>query len=121
MKKKVLIIEDEQNIANAEMLILKEEYEVHHAPDGEKGLKMIRELKPHLIVLDLMLPKRGGYDVCYHLREDDKLAGIKVLMVTAKNQEIDKEKGFMVGTDDYLTKPFEPEELLSRVQKILNR
>lgn len=121
MKKKILIIEDEENIANAEKLILEPHYEVHHAKDGDEGLQKIRELLPDLIVLDLMMPKRGGYDVCFHMRQDDKLANIKVLMVSAKNQEIDKEKGVMVGTDGYLTKPFEPEELLEKVSAILNK
>jgi len=119
MAKRVLIIEDEHNIAKAEELILKD-YEVHIAADGEEGLKKAKELKPDLIVLDLMLPKRGGYDVCYQLRQDDELKNIKVLMVTAKNQAIDEDKGMLVGADDYLMKPFEPVELKFLVQRLLN-
>jgi len=119
-KKKVLIIEDEVNIANAQKMILGDEYNVSVALDGDTGMKKIKELKPDLIVLDLMLPNRGGYDICFSMRQDDDLKDIKVLMVTALNQDIDKDKGVMVGTDEYLTKPFEPEQLLSAVRKLLS-
>lgn len=119
-KKKVLIVEDEENIANAQKIILGDEYDVSIAYDGESGLRRIRELKPDLVVLDLMLPNRGGYEVCFSMRQDPELERIKVLMVTALDQEIDKSKGVMVGTDEYLTKPFEPEQLLSAVRKLLS-
>ena len=118
-KKKALIIEDEKHIADAQGIILGNLYDVHFAYDGEAGLKKAKEVIPDLIVLDLMLPNRGGYDVCFNLRQDDSLKHVKVLMVTALNQNIDKEKGEMVGTDKYLTKPFEPEELLSAVGGLL--
>ncbi|MBW2964667.1 response regulator [Candidatus Woesearchaeota archaeon] len=119
-KKRLLIVEDEVNIANAQKLILGSDYDVSVAYDGNEGLKMIRELKPDLVVLDLMLPERGGYDVCFTMRQDPELQHIKILMVTALNQEIDKSKGVMVGTDAYLTKPFEPEQLLTAVRKLLS-
>ena len=120
-KKRILIIEDEKPIADAEKLILQEQYSVDVALDGDAGLDKIRKTKPDLVVLDLMLPRRGGYDICFHLRQDATLQDIKVLMVTAKNQPIDKEKGVMVGTDGYLTKPFEPQELLQRVTSLLRQ
>ncbi|MBW2967821.1 response regulator [Candidatus Woesearchaeota archaeon] len=120
VKKKVLIIEDDEHIANAQKLILSGEYNVSVAYDGEAGLQKIRDLKPDLIVLDLMLPNRGGYDVCFTMRQDPELEKIKILMVTALNQEIDKDKGVMVGTDGYLTKPFEPDQLLSAVRHLLS-
>ena len=119
-KKSVLIIEDEVNIANAQKMILDEEFNVAVAYDGDTGLEKIRKLRPDLIVLDLMLPNRGGYDVCFSMRQDPELKDIKVLMVTALNQPVDKNKGVMVGTDEYLTKPFEPEQLLSAVRKLLS-
>jgi len=119
MKKSVLIIEDEENIAKAEGLILGDKFKIHYARDGEDGLKKAKKLMPDLIVLDLMLPKRGGYDVCYNLRQDDALKNIKVLMVTAKNLPIDHDKGMLVGADYYITKPFEPEELLDSVNRLL--
>lgn len=119
MKKKVLIIEDEENIANAQAIILKELYDVHHAFDGEEGLKKARQLKPHLIVLDLMLPKKNGYEVCYNIRQDKSLKDTKVVMVTAKNQQVDKDKGEFIGADYYITKPFDPEQLLEAVEKVM--
>lgn len=121
MKKKVLIIEDQEHIANAEKLILETVYSVKVARDGQSGLEIARSFDPDAIVLDLMLPKRGGYDVCFHLRQDEKMKKIKILMVTAKNETVDQQKGMLVGADDYLTKPFEPSELLSRVNKLLSQ
>jgi DNA-binding response OmpR family regulator len=115
-KKKVLIIEDEV----AQKMILGDEFNVSVAYDGDSGLQKIKDLKPDLIVLDLMLPNRGGYDICFSMRQDPELESIKVLMVTALNQDIDKNKGVMVGTDEYLTKPFEPEQLLNAVRKLLS-
>ena len=117
--KKILIIEDEPSIAEAERLILEDHFKVHVASDGEKGFVMAQKLRPDLIILDLMLPKRGGYDICFNLRQDDVLKAVKILMVTAKNLPLDKDKGMLVGTDDYLTKPFEAEELLNRVRNLM--
>ncbi len=119
-KKSVLIIEDEQNIAHAQKIILGDDYNVSVAYDGESGLEKIKKLRPDLIVLDLMLPNRGGYDVCFSIRQDPELQHIKVLMVTALNQAIDEDKGVMVGTDAYLAKPFEPAQLLDAVRKLLS-
>lgn len=119
-KKKVLIIEDEENIANAQKLILGELYDVSVAYDGDTGLDKIKSMKPDLIVLDLMLPNRGGYDICFNMQQDQELSSIKVLMVTALTQPVDKEKGVLVGTDAYLTKPFEPAQLLAEVKRLLS-
>jgi len=119
MKKKVLIIEDEENIAKAEGLILGDKFDIHYAKDGEEGLEKVKQIKPDLIILDLMLPNRGGYDVCFNIRQDEELKDIKILMVTAKNLPIDEDKGVLVGTDAYLTKPFEPEQLLEEVNKLI--
>lgn len=118
-KKRVLIVEDEKNIAQAEGLILSEHYEVSFAYDGDEGMRMLKEVKPDLVVLDLMLPNRGGYEICFSMRQDPELKDTKILMVTALNQSIDKNKGVMVGTDAYLTKPFEPDQLLESVKKLL--
>jgi DNA-binding response OmpR family regulator len=119
MKKTILIIEDEANIANAEKMILSEDYDVHIASDGEEGFRMAKQLRPDLIVLDLMLPNRGGYDVSFSIRQDRELRGTKIIMVTALNQPVDRSKGVMVGTDAYLTKPFEAEELLDSVARLI--
>ena len=119
MKKRALIIEDEQHIANAEALILQDMFEVHHAFDGDEGIKKAKEIKPHLIILDLMLPKRNGYDICFNIRQDRFLKNVKIVMVTAKNQQIDEEKGMFIGADEYITKPFSPEELLHVVNQLI--
>ncbi|MBD3163770.1 response regulator [Candidatus Woesearchaeota archaeon] len=118
-KKKVLIIEDEKNILEAQAMILEEEYEVIKATDGEQGYELARKHYPDLIVLDLMLPNRGGYDLCFSFRQDEKLKDTKILMVTALSQEIDKKKGKMVGTDHYMTKPFEPDEFYEKVKSLI--
>lgn len=118
-KKKVLIIEDEKNILDAQSMILEDHFEVLKAMDGDEGYALAKKHNPDLIVLDLMLPNRGGYDLCFHFRQDEKLKGKKILMVTALNQEIDKNKGMMVGTDHYMTKPFEPDDFLNKVTSLL--
>ena len=120
VKKKVLIIEDEKNIALAEGMILGSNFKIHYANDGESGLKMAEKVKPHLIILDLMLPKRGGHDICFNIRQNKNLKDTKIVMVTAKTLDEDEEKGMFIGADDYIAKPFEPEELLHVVNQVLN-
>ena len=115
----MLIVEDEKNILDAEAMILENHFDVLKATDGNEGFKLAKEHLPDLVVLDLMLPKRGGYDLCFSFRQDQQLKDMKVLMVTALSQEIDKKKGQMVGTNFYMTKPFEPEELLTKVKNLL--
>ena len=119
MKKKVLIVEDEKNILDAQAMLLEDEYDVIKAMDGDEGFKLAKKHLPDLVVLDLMLPNRSGYDLCFSFRQDDQLKDVKILMVTALSQEIDKKKGEMVGTDNYLTKPFEPDEFKQRVKELL--
>jgi len=117
---KILIIEDEESILMAltDDLAL-EGYEVASARDGLQGLSMAKEKRYDLIILDIMLPKMDGFEVCKQLRQ----AGVAtpILMLTAKSQEIDKVLGLELGADDYVTKPFSPRELLARVKAILRR
>ena len=94
--------------------------EVYIAKDGEEGIKKARELKPDLIVLDLMLPNIGGVDVCKRIRNDDVISSTKIIMVTAKNHPKDELKGMNVGADDYIMKPFEADELMHVVSQVLN-
>ena len=119
MKKTVLVVEDEPNIAKAEKLILEGEYTVHVAHDGEAGLAKAKELKPDVIVLDVMIPKMSGFDVCKAIKSDRSLDSVKVIMVTAKNQPKDEKSGMELGADDYIMKPFEPDELLHVIQQVL--
>ncbi len=121
MKKKVLIIEDEENIARAQELILSEKFSVVIAKDGADGLNKARNLKPDLIILDLMLPKINSIEICRRLRADNYLRDTKIVMVTAKNQPADELRGMETGADDYIMKPFEPEELMYVVNQVLKQ
>jgi DNA-binding response OmpR family regulator len=117
---KILIIEDEEAILMALEDNLKlEGYEVESAKDGEKGFSMAKESNFDLIILDIMLPRMDGFEVCKQLRQAN--ITIPILMLTAKSQEIDKVLGLELGADDYVTKPFSPRELLARVKALLRR
>jgi DNA-binding response OmpR family regulator len=118
--KKVLIVEDDPGI----LVSLKDEFEssgctVFSAEDGGKGLTLAREKEPDLIILDLMLPVMDGYEVCRELRNEGNRTPI--IMLTAKNQEIDKVLGLELGADDYVTKPFSLRELMARVKAVTRR
>lgn len=118
--KKILIIEDEESILMAlEDNLRMEGYKVASAVDGEQGLSAARKHKFDLIILDIMLPKMDGFEVCKHLRKEEITTPI--LMLTAKSQEIDKVLGLELGADDYVTKPFSSRELLARVKALLRR
>jgi len=117
---KILIVEDEEAILMALEDNLKlEGYEVESATDGEKGFSMASEGKFDLIILDIMLPRMDGFEVCKQLRQAGNTTPI--MMLTAKSQEIDKVLGLELGADDYVTKPFSPRELLARVKALLRR
>lgn len=119
-KERILVVEDEDVILMLlEDQLTAEGYAVSAARDGERGLAMARDDQFDLVVLDIMLPKKDGFDVCRELRA----AGVDVpiLMLTAKSQEVDKIVGLELGADDYLTKPFSPKELVARIRAILRR
>ncbi|MCJ7579008.1 MAG: response regulator transcription factor [Candidatus Aminicenantes bacterium] len=117
---KIIIIEDEESILMALEDNLKlEGYAVSSALDGEMGLSKVMENNYDLIILDIMLPKMNGFDVCRRIRQEG--ISTPILMLTAKSQEIDKVLGLELGADDYVTKPFSPRELLARVKALLRR
>jgi DNA-binding response OmpR family regulator len=117
---KILIVEDEESILlPLEDNLRLEGYDVWSARDGLQGLSMAKEKHYDLIVLDIMLPKMDGFEVCQRLRQDKITT--PVLILTAKSQEVDKVLGLELGADDYVTKPFSPRELLARVKAILRR
>jgi len=121
MKKTILIIEDDDNIAKAQELILQDKFNIHIENDGEKGLEKAKELKPDLVILDLMLPKLGGIEICKSIRSDEEIKATKIVMVTAKNQQRDEALGINLGADDYIMKPFEADELLHVVHQVLKQ
>jgi two-component system alkaline phosphatase synthesis response regulator PhoP len=117
---KILIIEDEESILMPlEDNLRLEGYEVASATDGERGLAMAKEGHYDLIILDIMLPRITGFEICKTLRQDRDMT--LILMLTAKSQEVDKVLGLELGADDYVTKPFSSRELLARVKAILRR
>jgi len=120
MKKRILIIEDDSHIAEGlHINLIMKSYEVKIAPDGQVGLKYWKEWKPHLVVLDIMLPGIDGFQVLQNIRlEDERLP---VLILSAKATDDDKIKGLSSGVDDYLTKPFNLDEFLLRVKRLLTR
>ncbi len=120
-KKTILLVEDEPEFrAGIRMRLEANGYEVLEAKDGSEGLEMARQKKPDLMVLDLMLPKMGGYQVARLLKFDDKHKDIPVIILTARSQQADRETGAQVGADAYLTKPVKAEELLAKIAELLN-
>jgi DNA-binding response OmpR family regulator len=116
----VLVIEDDAAISRGLADNLAEEsYEVRTAPDGEAGYRLMREWKPDLVILDLMLPRMSGYDVCRKARADN--ITIPIMMLTARGEEPDRVLGLDLGADDYMSKPFSVLELLARVRALLRR
>ena len=121
-KKKILVVDDEKDLTALVSLHMKMAgFEVLTASNGEKALDLSREEKPDLIILDLMLPKIDGWQVCERLRQDIATQDIPVIMLTARAETEDKLKGFEAGADDYVTKPFSPRELVARVKRVLAR
>lgn len=119
MARTILIVEDDRNIADLLRLYLeKDGYEVFIAYDGIKGLEKFREVKPDLVLLDVMLPGMDGWGVCRSIRQDSKTP---IIMLTAKSETEDKVAGLKQGADDYVTKPFETREVLARIEAVLRR
>ena len=120
MAKKILIVEDEKNIVDIlSFNLTREGYTALEAYDGEAGLQLALEQDPDLILLDLMLPRKNGFDVCRAIRDAGRTTPI--IMLTAREEETDKVLGLELGADDYITKPFSMEELVMRIEAILRR
>jgi DNA-binding response OmpR family regulator len=120
--RKILIIEDESDVADLLTLNLRKAgYKVATAADGTIGLQKARDDRPDFIILDLMLPKMSGLEVCKILKSDTATAHTPILMLTAKAEEIDRIVGLEFGADDYVTKPFSPREIVLRIRAILRR
>jgi DNA-binding response OmpR family regulator len=118
----VLVADDDSDILELVAFRLERAgYDVVRATDGEEALQIVKEYQPDLAILDVMMPKLTGYDVTRRIREEEATSRIPVILLTARVQESDVTRGFEVGADDYLKKPFSPQELRARVQAILGR
>ncbi|HMQ72878.1 MAG: response regulator [Rhodoferax sp.] len=116
----ILIADDEPNIlVSLEYLMKREGYTVHLARDGQEALELLRRERPRLVLLDVMMPRKTGFEVCQEIRQDDAIRDTLVLMLTAKGRETDIVKGLALGADAYMTKPFSTRELVLKVQELL--
>ena len=121
-KQKILIIEDERDLIDVLTYNLtKEGYDVISASDGREGMQRAQLTQPDLIVLDLMLPVMDGLEVCRQIRSDSRTKDIRVLMLTARSEDVDEIVGFNMGADDYVTKPFKVKPLIHRIKALLRR
>jgi len=119
-KKKILAVDDEPNILmSIEFILEMEGYEVHTAHDGDEALEVADRIRPDVILLDINMPRKDGYEVCRILREREDMAATKVIMLTAKGQTLEKKKGLEVGADEYVTKPFSAVDLLQKIRDCL--
>jgi len=117
---RVLIVDDEPNIViSLEYLIKKEGFEVAVATDGEAALQQAADFAPDLILLDVMMPKKSGFEVCQALRADPAQAAVKIIMLTARGRETEVAKGLALGADAYITKPFSTKELVLQIKSLL--
>ncbi len=120
MKLSVLVVDDEPNIVlSLEFLMKQAGYDVRVARDGESALNAVKERAPDLILLDVMTPGRDGYEVCQTIRANPAWKKIKIIMLTARSREVEREKGMALGADDYITKPFSTRELVDCVKRHL--
>lgn len=120
MPPSVLVVDDEPNIVlSLEFLLKQVGYDVRVARDGEAALESIAQAKPGLVLLDVMMPKRDGFDVCQTIRANPDWAGIRIIMLTAKGREVEREKGLALGADEYITKPFSTREVVEKVRQLL--
>ena len=121
-QKHIIVIEDEKDILDVlEYNLKREGFRVSTSSDGKMGLKMVRQDKPDLVLLDIMLPEIDGLEICRNLKSEPSTSAIPIIMVTAKEEESDVVLGLGLGADDYVTKPFSPKELIARIKAMLRR
>jgi len=115
----ILVVDDDPYIQRALSFVLRKEgFQVETASDGQTALSKAKEFRPDVIFLDLVIPKTNGFEVCRAIKSDVELKGAYVVILTAKGQEVDKERGFREGADEYLTKPFSPKDIVAKVRSI---
>ena len=123
MGKKILIVDDEPHIRALLEQTLEDfednDVEIFTAKDGQEGLEIIKDEHPNLVFLDVMMPKMNGFDVCQAVKHELNLQDVYIIMLTAKGQEFDKKKGLESGADTYMTKPFDPDEIIEKASTVL--
>ncbi|MCP5157963.1 MAG: response regulator [Gammaproteobacteria bacterium] len=120
MSNKILVVDDEPNIVlSLEFLMKQAGFQVRTASDGEAALAAITAEPPDLVLLDVMMPRKNGYEVCQAIRAHPDWASVRIIMLTAKGREVEREKGLALGADDYITKPFSTQEVVERVRELL--
>jgi len=122
MSKKILIVDDEPNIVlSVEFLMRREGHEVVTASDGQEAIDLLASTRPDLMILDVMMPRKNGFEVCADVRADPALSRMPILMLTAKGREAEMKKGISLGADAYITKPFSTHDLVAKVHELLHR
>ncbi len=120
-KRRILVVDDEPSIVRPLMFILKKNgYDVLTASNGEEGLRVARHEKPDLIFLDVMMPKKNGYEVCQELKQEPALNGTYIIILTARGEDLSEEKKTHIGANEYMSKPFSPIKVVEKVNNILS-
>lgn len=120
MSHKVLVVDDEPFIIRSLSFVLERAgYDVYQARNGDEALEKLRDVRPAICILDVMMPRRNGYEVCQIVKGDPELRDTYVILLTAKGQESARKQGLLAGADEYLTKPFSPSAIVERVQQLL--
>jgi DNA-binding response OmpR family regulator len=120
MANKILVVDDEPNIVlSLEFLMKQAGFQVRTAADGEAALAAVAAELPDLVLLDVMMPRKNGYEVCQAIRANPDWQAVRIIMLTAKGREVEREKGLALGADDYITKPFSTQEVVERVRELL--
>ena len=120
MANKILVVDDEPNIVlSLEFLMKQAGFQVRTASDGEAALTAVASEPPDLVLLDVMMPRKNGYEVCQAIRANPDWKEVRIIMLTAKGREVEREKGLELGADDYITKPFSTQEVVERVRELL--
>jgi CheY-like chemotaxis protein len=119
--KKIMIVDDEPHVIRSlDFIFSREGYTVTKAEDGEKAIDLMKKSKPDLMFLDVMMPKKNGYEVCQEIRSDPGLKDIYIIILTAKGREADRQKGISSGANEVITKPFSPVEVVEQVKRLFD-
>ena len=120
MSRTILVVEDEPNIVDSLSFIMKRAgFEVLVARDGDTAIRMMESRPADLVLLDVMLPRRDGFEVCREIRSNPDWKAVRIIMLTARGRDLDRRKGLQLGADDYVTKPFSTRDVVARVQELL--